>query len=409
MTTTLRPSILRLLAFAGLLGAACVAAADVPRVSQPEIRREGTGARRDDLNALELKPLAASSWASLKGWTNGPAPTAESLTGKVVLIVTWAAWHPPSVGAVTRADRLLATSADKGLVVIAVHDAKRFEMATKLVQDRGLKLLVAQDEGGAFRQAIRADLDPNFYLIDRAGNLRFTDIESGMLEQATDLLVSEKAEDAAKVPAAFAAAVRAAKGPAVRTKAVAAVATEGEFKPPLPNLYELAKWPPRGGTETQPVPGNDMQGQRVPDADTFGQANTWLTAKPKLAGRVVVLFFGNTDNAKVVRARPGLVALADRYPLDLVVVAVAPNDTDTVATQRAFRENPPGYSVMQDSATGIALAIGSRGDEPAAAIVSTDGTIRWQGLTSDAAFRAAVEQTLAADPGVAARRAAQGR
>ncbi len=410
MNTTSRSSVARVLVLAGLLGAAGVAAADVPRVWQPEIRREGTGARRDDLNALELKPFAPSSWATLKGWTSGPAPTAESLKGKVVLIVTWAAWHPASVGAVGRAERLLASQGEKGLVVIAVHDAKRYEMATKLVQERGLKSLVAQDAGGVFRQAIKADLDPNFYLLERAGNLRFADIESEMLEQATDLLVNEKPEDAAKVPAAFTGAVKAAKGPAVRTKAVVAAATEGEFKPPLPNLYELAKWPARNpGTDEKPIPGTDMQGQRVPDADTFGQANTWLTAKPKLAGRVVVLFFGNADNAPVRRARPGLVSLSDRYPLDLVVLAVAPHDSDTVAMQRTFRENPPGYSVMQDAATGVAAAIGSRGEDPIVAVVSTDGTVRWQGLATDPGFRPAVEQTLAADPGVAARRSAQGR
>ena len=407
---TIRPALCSLLLLAGALGAAAPVLADVPATWQPEIRREGTGARRDELNAMELKPFGADRWASLKGWANGPAPTAESLKGKVVLITTWASWHPPSVAAVVRSDKLLAGLGEKGLVVIAVHDAKRFEMATKASQERGFKCLIAQDEGGKFRQSLKADLDPNFYFLDRAGNLRFADVESDMMEKAAELLVNETAENAAKVPEAFASAIRAAKGPAVKTKAVAGSLNEGDFKPPLANIYDGAPWPARNlGSDEKPVPGADLQGQRVPDADLFGQNNVWLTAKPKLPGRVAVLFLSSTQTDKARRARPSLVALADRFPLDLAVIAVAAADQDVGALQRHYRENPPGYSVMQDTANGILKAAGARSEDPLALVVSTDGTVRWQGLASDPGFRAAVEQTVAADPGVAARRAAQGR
>lgn len=408
---TTRPTLRSILLLGASLGTAAPSLADVPAIWQPEVRREGTGARRDELNAMELKPFGADRWASLKGWTNGPAPTADSLKGKVVLITTWASWHPPSVAAVGRSDKVLAALGDKGLVVIAVHDAKRFEMAAKVSQERGFKCLIAQDEGGKFRQALKADLDPNFYFLDRAGNLRFADVESDVMEKAAELLVSETAEAAAKVPEAFATAVKTAKGPAVKTKAMAGALAEGDFKPPLSNIYDGAAWPARNlGSDDKPVPGLDLQGQRVPDADLFGHANTWLTPKPRLPGRVAVLLLTSTQTEKARRVRPALVALADRYPLDLVVIAVAAPEDDTNALQRQFRENPPGYSVMQDNAaSGILKAAGARGEDPIVVVVSTDGTVRWQGLASDAGFRPAVEQTVSADPGVAARRTAQGR
>ncbi len=386
------------------------ALADTPKVWQPEIRREGAGARRDDLNALELKPFAPSAWASLKGWAGGPAPTAETLKGKVVLIVTWAAWHPPSVNAVSRADRLLAALGDKGLVVVAAHDPKRYEMATKVAQDKTFKCLVAHDEGGVFRQALRADLDPNFYFVDRAGNLRFADVESDVVERAAQTLIAETPETAAAVPAAFAAAVKASKGPAVTTRAIAGSLQEGEFKAPPSTAYDAAPWPAQNaGTDDVAVPGDNLQGQRVPDADTFGQTNLWLTPKPRLPGRVSVLLLSATGSPKAARVRPALAALADQYPQDLVVIAVVEDDLNPGTLQRSYRENPPGYSVMQDRPGGIRKTAGARGEDPLVLIVSSDGTVRWQGLASDAAFRPAVEKTIAADPGVAVRRAAQGR
>src|SRR3954470_18617576 len=83
------------LSVVALIGLSAIAGA-TPAFAQPDIIREGEGARRRELDKMELKPFPAEAWSKLSDWTNGPALTPGVTSGKVVLIVTWADWYPAS-------------------------------------------------------------------------------------------------------------------------------------------------------------------------------------------------------------------------------------------------------------------------------------------------------------------------
>jgi len=111
------------------------------------------------LTTLEGKP--APDLQQIKGWKNGGPLKLADLRGKVVLLDFWGHWCSPCVGQMPKLMKLHDVLADKGLVIIAVHDdsvASIEEMDKKLTRTReklwlgrDLPFLVALDGGGPTR------------------------------------------------------------------------------------------------------------------------------------------------------------------------------------------------------------------------------------------------------------------
>lgn len=375
------------------------------QVFQPEIRREGSGERRQQLNAMELKAAPADLWSGLSNWTGGSALTADSTKGKVVVVLTWSNWHPVSQQALARAQSVAEAHGKDGVIVVAAHDARRFDDGVKFAQEKAAGVVVAQDAAGAFRKALRADQDPNFYVIDRAGQVRFADIETGAVEAAVKTLVAETPEQAAAAPQKLAEAQANAAAAAGKTRSVAAqsAAKKVAFTLPGADAYERVPWPAKNTGELN---ANNRQGERLPGLEEFGQGGVWLTEKPDMLGKVVVLDFWATWCGPCKAAMPMLDDLQVKNRDDLVIIAMSGQNDPLKQVERFVQTKDSQYAHLYDGKQKTYEALGVQAI-PHCVVISTDGVIRWQGNPHDKGFRRAVELALAVDPGVNARKKAE--
>jgi thiol-disulfide isomerase/thioredoxin len=109
----------------------------------------------------QLYGKTAPELRQIKGWKNGGPVKLADLRGKVVILDFWGYWCGPCVRAMPELMKLHDKYADKGLVVIAVHDdsvesieAMEKELTgyrERLWNGRDLPFLVALDGGGKTR------------------------------------------------------------------------------------------------------------------------------------------------------------------------------------------------------------------------------------------------------------------
>ena len=109
----------------------------------------------DVLSALTGR--AAPEFQEIKGWKNGGPVEFSGLRGKVVLLDFWGYWCAPCVREMPKLIELHNRYAEKGLVVIGVHDGtigslKELEAKMKQLEEkrwgRDLPFLIALDGGG---------------------------------------------------------------------------------------------------------------------------------------------------------------------------------------------------------------------------------------------------------------------
>ncbi len=146
----------------------------------------------DRISTLIGKP--APELTKIKGWKNGGPVKLADLRGKVVLLDFWGYWCGPCIRDMPELMELHDAYADKGLVIIAIHDdsvASIEDMDERLAQarkkhwgDRDLPFLVALDGGGltpvpgdelstsgATTAAYGIRAFPTSVLIDKQGNV----------------------------------------------------------------------------------------------------------------------------------------------------------------------------------------------------------------------------------------------
>jgi thiol-disulfide isomerase/thioredoxin len=395
------------LALVSMTGLALAAAPVALEAQNPEIRREGQGARRAAVTAMELKPFDAALLKGLKDWTNGSEPTADSLKGKPVVLVFFSSWVPASRTALAQAAQLAKTP---DVVVIGIAASERFDDAKKLFADNGHAFLLARDEFGAMRKAMQSDSDPDFYVVDRAGNLRFADIETASASRALELVAGETEQTAAAKPAEVAAAAKAATEAASRTRDTGRVPAPGERVKPVVKLpdssaYEGVLWPRKNPQEAVQQHGTDIQGKTMP-AEVDPGAMEWLQEKPAdLTGKVVVVDFWATWCGPCKRSKPMIDDLADKNRDVLAVIAMSGYNDPKPDVLRYLRSNPSElyHAYDNEQKVGKALSVNAF---PTVFVLSSDGIVRWMGNPLDPSFRQTVEQIIKLDPGVAARRAA---
>ena len=171
-------------------GKAAPALAAAAKAEIPADWLEGRPEQRQQLDQLQGKPAPALQTST---WINADPATLDQLKGKVVLLDFWATWCGPCIAAIPHTNELQAKYKDKGLVIIGVCHPRGVEKMEQMVADKGIKYAVTADKEGATIQAYKVNSFPDYYFIDRAGNLRIADCANGKIDQAIEALLAEPA------------------------------------------------------------------------------------------------------------------------------------------------------------------------------------------------------------------------
>lgn len=432
--------------FARFAPACLIALASVsPVLGQNAPLRESTGQRLAELEKMELLPFPAANWALLSDWANGDALTPAATDGNVVLIVTWANWNPASTKILPMVQRLAADNEAKGLVVVGVHHNDGWEGAADAAKKAGVTFRYAHDAKNAFRAAIKVDSDPDFYLIDRAGQLRYADIQTQSVTSAVNELVAETREQAADVPSGLKKQQAEEDAAAKRTGSIRqgfdlAALPEMDVPKQPAEAYASAKWPARfkefetGQLRIQEFNYTGQAEIKVLELPKVANGVRWFDSAPPMNGRAIVVYFWSPNvPASYTDIQPMMDQLQKEKGRDIAVIGdVIPKGADANAyTQTSADENEKARvkflemvetartkrqydhaNIVDPDKSLLAVLLGSNNNNqavpfPLAAIFSSDMNLRWIGPPSDSRFRTALEQVLRVDPAVQARRAAE--
>lgn len=353
------------------------------------IKLQGRGARREALNAMTYKPFDTGALALLSDWKNGSAISADALKGKPVVVVFWATWFKGSHAGLADAEKVLAQYAGKDLVVFGAHNKTGYDKIADVLAQTKASFPIAHDAKGEFFSKMKIEgAGPAIFVIDRAGNLRFADIDRAALPDAVKIVMDESADDAAK---AEQRAKESAKsngeqpmgGPNVNAK-------------PAEDAYKSAAWPKinKGVQYAKNVQGKPL-------STPFGKEE-WLTEKKDLTGKVVVLDFWATWCGPCIAASPILDDLQDAHKDDLVIIGVS-GQNDPLPKIKAFLKNKKSsYSHVYDAKQGVYKSLNITGI-PHVVVMSSDGVVRWQGNPHEPEFKTAVETAVKVDPWVVSR------
>lgn len=405
--------------------------------SEPSLKFRGAGKTRDTLNAMHFKPFDLGSLSGLTNWQPA-APKIEDMNDKVILIVSWASWHRVSHPAMRTAERLYGQYKDKGLVVLGVHNPRGFENAAANAKELGVTFPFAEDKDGAFRTKLAADQDPNIYLIDRSGNMRYAQVDSSSLEDAVGHLIQETVDDARDVPAKLAREKAAAEKERWRTRDVSGVAPGQQiavqFADPDEETYKKIKWPYLiGKSEREKI--TDRIINSPPKVELL--EDQWMPAKPETRGKLTVLYIIDPADSDMLGAVDVMNKLQDKYRRDVVVVAQSAklgevllnaqgeeaeklNTRNTellkslIATRNVNHPMQPQpmkgeqFEFGGGGSSAIPVFGDSRTNFGSAMVIATDKHVRWIGSpynTQD--LYVALDKLIAIDPAVKARRKAE--
>lgn len=423
----------------GLLAASGLTASVAASGPGDPVAREGEGARRTRLNQMELKPFPTDAWSKLTDWQNGTAPTSSETDGQVVVLFTYASWHPRASRAVDTMLRLSERLGKQGLVVIGAHDKDGWAEASKPKAPEGVIFRLAHDSKNDLRKQLDVDQDPDVYVIDRAGQLRFADIPDSAVDGAVRQLLAETKDEAAKVNERLAEAERVRDLKDRRTTSINDQANlsdvpELPWTAPAAALYETATWPEVPMTQTERDEFN--RSGKKPDARLLTLPDSgWIGGKaPNTKGKAVVLAFYHPEWARntnyVLRMIDDFNRWQRQRARDMVVISViidpdknnansttAPKierdpDKLTVRIKQFQRERQFEHHVLIDMENVVLNQCLTEQNSqtiplPHAAVISTDGTLRWWGFAGESQFQGAVDRVLANDPGIQSRRKAE--
>jgi cytochrome c biogenesis protein CcmG, thiol:disulfide interchange protein DsbE len=385
----MRP-IARSLSVAAVLALSSFSAAHSALADDGAVKLQGKGPNRDALDAMTYKPFDAALWSKVTDWQGGNAPSAESTKGKPVLVVVWAAWYKTSHGALAEAQKL--ADKNKDLVVVGVHHAKGFDKAAEVLSTNKITFPVGHDATTAFFPAMHTPAaGPNFYIIDRAGNLRFADVEKSSVEDAVKIVVDESAADAAKAQDRAKEAKKEGGdaplgGPEVKVRVT-------------PDDYKAVKWPAANKGQ---LSAKNLQGKPLPVK--LGKEK-WLGKEPDRDGRIIVIDFWATWCPPCKAAMPHLDELYKKYSKDVVVIGIS--DEEDAKVKAFIKAAKHSYPQAVDPTGAVKNALGVEGI-PHVVVLSTDGVIRWQGNPYPGAdlegLQNVVAKLIELDPGVKARR-----
>lgn len=425
-----------------ILSAAIVAMTACSGLAQSDqIVREGSGDHREALDAMELDAFDRTLLDGLAEWTGEPV-TADDLDGKPMLILTWASWHTGSTASARAAETMAKAFADKGLIVLGVHSDEGYDTAAQTAERLRLSFPVARDIDTKFRTGIRADMDPNFYVVDRAGQMRFADITRGSVREALQIVTTETREQAAGARA------RRDGLNAPTSRVIAGMAQhdvadipEWGIPPQDATLYQDATWPKRWEQAEEAFGADfDRRGENeLPIVNFNSDLVSWVTPKPELNGRIrVVYYWAHTVPHSYERVQPLMDEVQRRYGRDVAVIGMAVPAVNLsqedarrggLADEAIERFGVTLANITKRTQVKHAIAFDRQaelltssqgkdvrggGDQtldavrelryPVVVLYSTDNSVRWVGYPLHDHFDWALNRMIATDPAVRLRR-----
>ncbi len=408
------------------------ATAAVGAMSQSVVN-EGTGSRRAALDKMVYQPAPTALILQGAEWI-GTAPTLGDISGRPMLVFTWAEWYRPSHTVAMLAKRLGEEFPD--LVVVGVHADEGWDQAKTFAEQRSLGFPIVRDADGSIRKELQVDQDPDVYVFDRAGQVRYADITTESMRAAVEEVAGEDTDAASNIQAARAAGMAEAErqrrlSQGINTGVGLDTVLNVPFAKPTPEEYAAVAWPERELTDEERR--RNRRDEAGPVSVQLPTTGYFRDRVPNANGRVVVMYLWHpAERYTIETVMPMMDRVQQQYARDVVVVGVmvpfagddrrrrneelppifnVPSNLDTVNQYVGSRELnhyllplegsplPPvdGNRRRNDTAT-----FGSIG------IISTDGVLRRIEMFSEwEQLRRALDTTLRVDPGVKARRAAE--
>lgn len=171
-------------------------AATQPAQSQPAKPRvavlhalwfEGDPARREAISALQGKPPPPL--------TVTPAHDFSTYRGNVVLVGFWEDDCPACVVMFDRKSVFAERYRDKGLRIVSIGRTSDHARIKRMRDASSNGIVFVADQDGKTIADWQVDGFPDYYLIDRAGNLRAADVKNANVEQVIKALLEESPPD----------------------------------------------------------------------------------------------------------------------------------------------------------------------------------------------------------------------
>ncbi|MEL6498934.1 MAG: TlpA disulfide reductase family protein [Planctomycetota bacterium] len=394
---------------------------------------EGTGARRAALDKMVYQPAPTRTILQKDEWI-GDAPTLGDISGRPMLVFTWAEWYRPSHSVAMLAKRLGEEFPD--LVVVGVHDDEGWDEAQTFAERRKLGFPVVRDTDGSIRGELKSDQDPDVYVFDRAGQVRYADITTESVRAAVQEVAGEDAAAAASVESTRAQR----RADAERERRLSRGINERidldaglnvPFVKPPAEEYAAVEWPTKEVSERERR--RNRRGDTGPVSIAVPPSGWFNDRAPNTEGRVVVMYLWHpVARWSIDDLMVRIDDLQRTYSRDVVVVGALIPVVDT-SRRRGSEPTDPLFQLPISNET-IDQYVGSRRlahyliplegspmpsldtrnrRDPLAligsvGIISSDGVLRRQELFTDwDDLRRALDTTLRVDPGVKARRAAE--
>ena len=366
------------------LAAGVVLAASGIAFAAPSVDRE-RHRDRAALDTLEGAPIPAEALASLEDWTH--RDVLDAADGRVVVLGYVSTSEPMSWMTISQLQRLARNHPDA--IVAAIHPSEGWGGVWDKALGGEISIPMARDAGDAFKNALHADDASDLYVIDRAGALRYADIESKSLENAIERLSAETPEQAvanARIEAEGGTPTVASSDTGERADAKA----ENTIPPAM---YRRAVWP-QHMPEQYLGARHNFQGRELPHE--VGDNEQWIMNRRDLDGKVLLIDFWATWCGPCLKAAPTLKKLQNKHEGKLEVVGIGGSEPKQDFVN-FLKRTPSNYAQMFDARKTLSGAIGVRGI-PHVLVVSTDGVVRFQGNPLFDRFEDVVDQIVAADP-----------
>jgi thiol-disulfide isomerase/thioredoxin len=359
-------------------------------------RQGSVGARHI---AMQGKPAPALEVRDWRGEADELAPLAkgdlwENLRGKVVVVDFWATWCGPCRKALPENVEMVSELADRGLVMLGIHDANRgSERMDEVAKGASINYPLAVDSGGRSAKAWNVGFWPTYAVIDRTGVVRAIGLQPQHVRAVVEKLLDEKApatDDAAK-PTDAGAATRGRNGKAKPA------GDAGAAKEPLPPAKPVDASLLEGNADRRAALARFDGCPQAPALAVSGWMNDGaLDGADSLAGlegKIVVLDFWATWCGPCLAAVPKMNDLAKKYADKGVVLVGVCHQKGAEKMAATVKDRGIEYPVCID-ATGRTNELYTVDSYPDYYLIDRHGRLRGADVSS-AGLEKAIEALLA--------------